>query len=76
MGNNNAFYQGKVVTTPGFNVAGQAEYAFDNGLILGTSAGVNNARDYTEGVVKLYLRDKFSARPPAAVFPDPSRGNL
>ncbi len=76
VGNNNAFYQGKVVTTPGFNVAGQAEYAFDNGLILGTSAGVNNARDYTEGVVKLYLRDKFSARPPAAVFPDPSRGNL
>jgi cellulose synthase operon protein C len=54
-----AFYQGRVVTTLGFNVGGQVEYSFDNGLTLGGTANVNNSRDYTEGVLKVYLQDNF-----------------
>jgi len=73
---NAAFYPGRVATVPGFNVGGQVEYAFNNGLTLGGSANVNNTRDYTEGIVNLYLRDNLGIHSLPVVFPDTGRGNL
>jgi len=73
---NNAFYPGKIVTVPGFNVGGQVEYAFDNGLTLGGRANVNNTRDYTEGMVNLYLRDNFGIHTLPVFSPDVGRGSL
>jgi cellulose synthase operon protein C len=59
-----AFYRGRTVTTFGFNLGGQVEYAFENGLTLGAAANVNNSRDYTEGVVKVYLHENFGIHTP------------
>jgi tetratricopeptide (TPR) repeat protein len=68
-----AFYQGRVVTTPGFNVGGQVEYSIDDGLTLGAAANVNNSRGYTEGVARLYLHDNFGVHGAPTASPGTSQ---
>jgi hypothetical protein len=52
-------FSGSGSTGPGFNFRGQIEYAIDHTLSVGASANVDNAKSYTEGIAKIYLRKTF-----------------
>ena len=66
----NAFLTGLHTTGFGFNLKGQAEYAFDPTTSLGAAGSLNNGNGYTEGIVQIYLRKTFDWFAPVAVKND------
>ena len=67
---NPGIYAGRHVLGPSFNVGGQVEWALDHGFAAGAKALADNERDYTEGVLKLYLRKTFDPHSPGPIFPE------
>jgi hypothetical protein len=65
-----------VVTSPAINLRGQVEYALQEGLVAGAAAGFDNGRNYTEGTVKLYLRQTFGGPGMTPVLPTSPSGSL
>lgn len=66
-------YASQNVTATGLSFGGQIEYLIAPQLVLGASAGFDNARDYDETRVMAYLRWALNARQTVAVPPRPLR---
>jgi hypothetical protein len=69
-----AHFAGQTETGPAFNLKGQIEYAIDSEFTVGASAGIDNARNYTEGIGKIYLRKTFGSGGVPAAPPNPAVG--
>ncbi len=68
----NPNFSGVSSTGIAFNARGQIEYAIDNTLSIGASASVDNGRNYTEEIGKIYIRKTFDWLAPINTAGDPS----
>ncbi len=68
----NPNFSGVSSTGVAFNARGQLEYAIDNTMSVGIAASVDNGRNYTEEIGKIYIRKTFDWLAPINTAGDPS----